>query len=85
MSDRDHATLSDHDASPEGVRRAWEDAALRAMVSHAEAGVPVTTWDWENGRVVQVPASDFLDQRSDKAQGPRSIDAGDQDPARGSA
>ena len=85
MNDQGQGILGHHDATPEQVREAWEYAAMRAMIAHRAADVPVTSWDWDNGCVLQVPASDFLDQQADDRSEPSYPGAQDQDPARKSA
>lgn len=60
MSDNGRGILGDPEATGEQIRRAWEHAAVEAMKVHQRTGVPVTTWDWENNRIVQIPADEII-------------------------
>jgi len=48
--------LGDWQATGEDIRQAWEKATIAAVEIHRRTGVPMACWDWENGRVVLIPA-----------------------------
>ena len=59
MDHEGRGILGDWHASGEQIRQAWERAAVAAMEEHRRTGVPVATWDWENGRVALIPADEI--------------------------
>jgi hypothetical protein len=59
MDNEGRGILGDWQATGEEIRQAWERAAVAAMEEHRKTGVPVATWDWENGRVILIPADDL--------------------------
>jgi hypothetical protein len=59
MDNEGRGILGDPDATGEQIRQAWERAAIAALERHRSTGVPVATWDWENGRVVLIPADEI--------------------------
>jgi hypothetical protein len=59
MDDHGKGILGHSDVTGEEIRQAWEFAASKAMEGHRRTGVPVTTWDWENQRVLLIPADQF--------------------------
>jgi hypothetical protein len=60
MDDDAKGILGNIDATGERIRRAWEQASVAAMRKHRETGVPVATWDWENGKVLMIPAEEIV-------------------------
>jgi hypothetical protein len=59
MDNEGRGILGDPEATGEQIRQAWEQAAVAAMEQHRRTGVPVATWDWENGRVLLIPADEI--------------------------
>jgi hypothetical protein len=59
MDDHGKGILGNPEVTGEEIRRAWEYAASKAMDEHRRTGVPVTTWDWENQRVLLIPADEI--------------------------
>jgi hypothetical protein len=59
MTDNGKGVVGEPEVTGEQIRQAWEYAAVAAMDSHRDSGVPVTTWDWENQRIVVIPAQDL--------------------------
>jgi hypothetical protein len=58
MDDEDRGILGNLQATGDDVRQVWERAVLFAMKNHSKAGVPVASWDWDEGEVVLTPADD---------------------------